>query len=256
MNKLCFLGLSALMLWGCKTQPVKHPKQLQTLTKITAKTIAIDSTTKEQQTITSIIAPYKQTVNKEINTVLSFAPKTLVRDDGDMQSTLGNLLADLCYEIGNPIFNTLTQKNIDFSMFNYGGIRAGINKGDVINKHAFELMPFENSLVVVELSGAKIKELVNYFITRKTAHPLSKQINLILKKDGYELNINHTPFNENNTYFVLTSDYLQSGGDRMTFFKDPISLTKLDYKMRDAIITYFKRVKRLESQLDNRVKKQ
>ncbi|CAA0220046.1 5'-nucleotidase C-terminal domain-containing protein [Tenacibaculum maritimum] len=246
MKKLTMITCLFFFLIACK-------KKKQSLTKITAKTILIDSNIPTNDAITRTIAPYKKKMLKEITTVLSHTDRDLTRLDGKMQSSLGNLLADLCFDIANPIFKTKMHKNIDFAMFNYGGIRAGIPAGKITNKHAFELMPFENSLVVTELSGEKIIELINYFINNQKAHPLSKHIALTISENNFTLNINGVPFDKNKNYFVLTSDYLQNGGDKMIFFKAPISLTKLDYKMRDAIITYFKNTSPITSELDNRV---
>ncbi len=187
-----------------------------------------------------------------MNTVLSYTPVNLTRNDRKLESSLGNLMADLCYQKANTIFNSRTGKNIDFALFNYGGIRAGIPQGVITNQHAFKLMPFENSLVVVELSAIKVIELINYLIASKRAHPLSKHINLTITKNGYTLKINNAPINKSKTYHVLTSDYLQNGGDNMNFFKNPISLYKLDYKVRNAIIDYFKETDTIKVTLDGR----
>jgi len=224
------------------------------LVKITADIITIDSAFNEKAAYKKLIAPYKNKMIAEINSVISYAPKNINRYDGKMQSSLGNLLADLCYERANIIFKERTGKEIDFSVFNYGGIRASISKGAVTNKNPFELMPFENNLVVVELSGKKIMELVDYFIKNKSAHPLSKNIELLINTDAsYQLKINNQKFDPTENYFVLTSDYLQSGGDNMDFFKNPISLFKTDYKMRHAIIDEFKSLDTLRASVDNRV---
>lgn len=244
-KSLLFCSVLAL-LFACKKTPIR-------VTKITATTIAIDSSQTAKKEISDIVAPYKEKMISEINKVISYADKDLVRTDGNLQSSLGNLMADLCYDIANPIFREKAKNNIDFAMFNYGGIRAGIPKGEVTNKHAFQLMPFENKLVVVEITGEKVIELVKYFIKNQRAHPLSKQVELTITGDDYKLKIHGKPFQKDKTYFVLTHDYLQGGGDNMVFFKSPKSLTPLDYKVRDAIITYFKRTKKLTVQLDNRV---
>lgn len=222
-------------------------------TKIIAKNIAVDSTTKSSTAIDSVVSIYSKDLTKEIKKVLSYTPKDLVRTDGVMQSTLGNLMADLCYEIANPIFKEKTKKSIDFAMFNYGGIRAGIPKGEVTVENAFNLMPFENEFVVAELKGEKIIQLVSYFIKNNRAHPLSKQVQLIINKGDYSLKINQKPFDKKKTYKVLTSDYLQSGGDKMNFFGNPIQLTKLDVKIRDAILIHFRKKDTLKSIIDNRV---
>jgi 2',3'-cyclic-nucleotide 2'-phosphodiesterase (5'-nucleotidase family) len=224
------------------------------LTKITAKTIAIDSTIQSSVKIDSIIAPYKEKLINEMEKVLSYTPKDLTKISIEMQSTLGNLMADMCFKMANPMFKENTKASIDFAMFNYGGLRAIIPAGKVTKEHAFKLMPFENELVVVNITGDKVAELVNYFIKNKEAHPLSKNIALIIiKENNYALKINNKEFDNNKTYNVLTSDFLQSGGDKMNFFKNPKKLTKLDYKVRDAIISYLEKVDTLKTTIDKRV---
>ncbi len=248
MKKVLF-SFCLLFLFSCK-------EEKKSLVKITAKSIKVDSTLTSDENIENVIAPFRDKMQASINTVITYTKKDLVRIDGELESSLGNLMADLSFERANPIFTEKTNKNIDFAMFNYGGIRAGIPAGEVTNKHAFELMPFENSLVVVELTPEKIEELVAYLIKNNKAHPLSKQIKLNVKNEGYSLSINGVSFDKGRNYFVLTSDYLQSGGDKMDFFKNPVNLHKLDYKVRDAIIDYFKSKDTLESNLDGRFKKQ
>jgi 2',3'-cyclic-nucleotide 2'-phosphodiesterase (5'-nucleotidase family) len=162
-------------------------------------------------------------------------------------------MADLCYEIANPVFKEKTNSTIDFAMFNSRGLRAPITMGNVITENAFQLMPFDNEFVVVALSGEKMEELINYFITNKKAHPLSKNISFLIKENEFNLKINGKEFDKNKTYKVLTSDYLQSGGDRMNFFKNPLKLTKLNYKVRDAVIDYFKKVDTLKTTIDKRI---
>ena len=247
MKKALLVFSLIIIFIGCEKKTVS-------LVKITADIITIDSAFNEKAAYKKLIAPYKNKMIAEINSVISYAPKNINRYDGKMQSSLGNLLADLCYERANIIFKERTGKEIDFSMFNYGGIRASISKGAVTNKNPFELMPFENNLVVVELSGKKIMELVDYFIKNKSAHPLSKNIELLINTDAsYQLKINNQKFDPTENYFVLTSDYLQSGGDNMDFFKNPISLFKTDYKMRHAIIDEFKSLDTLRASVDKRV---
>lgn len=249
MKKIIILLFTALLIIGCKNEP-------QYLVKIEGKVLPITEEISSKKAIEAIIQPYKETVEKEMNTVLSFTPKNLTRVDGELESSLGNLMADMCYKKANAVFNKQTEKNIDFAMFNYGGIRAAISKGEIFYKNAFKLMPFENSLVVVELTAEKVAELTNYLITQNKAHPLSKHISLVVLENDYKLTINNTPLDNSKTYFVLTSDYLQNGGDNMTFFKDPINLYKLDYKVRDAIIDYFKETDTIKVALDGRFRKE
>jgi 5'-nucleotidase len=247
MKKFIISFIIFVALFSCKSQ-------LPQLVRIEGKQTTIDETIASDKTIENTIKPYREKVEKEMTTVISYTPVNLNRTDGDLESSLGNLMADLCYQRANPVFNSRTGKNIDFAMFNYGGIRAGISKGDITNENAFNLMPFENNLVVVELTSEKIKELVNYLIAENKAHPLSKQFNLAITENDYNLKINNTPLDNSKTYFVLTSDYLQNGGDNMNFFKNPINLYKLNYKVRNAIIDYFKETDTLKVSMDGRFK--
>jgi len=245
MKKFIILFFTIALLFSCKNNPPN-------LIRIEGKQLPITKEISSLKAIDSVIKPYRIKVEKTMNTVLSYTPIELNRDDGILESTLGNLMADLCYQKANPIFNSRTGKNIDFAMFNFGGIRAGISKGTITMENAFNLMPFENELVVVELTSNKIKELVNYLITENKAHPLSNQIKLVITKSGYDFKINNIPFDTTKTYFVLTSDYLQNGGDHMNFFKNPVNLYKTDYKLRNAIIDYFKETDTLKVKLDGR----
>jgi 2',3'-cyclic-nucleotide 2'-phosphodiesterase (5'-nucleotidase family) len=245
MKKIIISLFIINLLLGCKDEP-------QYLVKIEGKQLPVTEAIKSNIEIEDIIKPYKERTEQEMSAILSYTAVNLVRTDGELESSLGNLMADLCYERANPVFNSRTGKNIDFAMFNYGGIRAGITQGEISTQNAFNLMPFENSLLVVELSPKKIEELVNYLIQEKLAHPLSKQFNLTITKSGYELTINNKKIDPNKTYFVLTSDYLQTGGDRMNFFKEPIAIHKLDYKVRNAIIDFLKETDTIKVKLDGR----
>ncbi len=244
--KLSYLFCFFLAITSCKKNNTR-------LTKITAKTIAIDSTIQSSKKIDDTIAPYKKKLADNMSKVLSYTPEKLTRQGINMQSNLGNLLADLCIEMATPIFKEKSNTSIDFSMFNHGGIRATIPAGEITKEHAFKLMPFENELVVAEITGNKVIKLVNYFIKNKVANPLSKNIELIIKESNYSLKINGEIFDKNKTYSVLTSDFLQGGGDKMIFFRNPKKLTKLNYKVRDAIIDYFKKVDTLKTSIDNRI---
>jgi 2',3'-cyclic-nucleotide 2'-phosphodiesterase (5'-nucleotidase family) len=135
------------------------------------------------------------------------------------------------------------KKNIDLCILNHGGIRSILPKGNVTTRTAFEIMPFENSLVVIALKGEQILELVDYFITTKKPHPLSG-ITFTIGKDKVAKNIlvQGKPVDKATIYYVGTNDYLANGGDNMNFFKKGSQKYDLDYKLRNILIDYFKEV--------------
>ena len=158
------------------------------------------------------------------------------------------------HEKTNELFEKETAKQIDFTLSNHGGIRASIWKGDVKVIHAFNLMPFDNTLVVAELTKEKTEELFEYFIVKNRAHPLSKQVQITIGKgDNIDIKINGKPLEDGRTYFVATSSYLQKGGDNMNFFLHPESFYDTGFLMRDAITEYFKSKDTLVAEIDKRI---
>lgn len=213
------------------------------ISKIETQRITITDKETQNQQIENYIKPYREHINKDLDSVLAFCPVTLDKNDGKWQSTIGNLMADVALRSGNLVFKVREKKDIDLCILNSGGIRAILPKGNVTSRTAFEIMPFENSLVVIALKGEQILELVNYFIAAQKAHPLSG-ITFTIGKDKIAKNIviHGKPIEKETVYYVVTNDYLANGGDNMNFFKKGIQKYDLDYKLRNVLIDYFKEV--------------
>ncbi|WP_460219201.1 5'-nucleotidase C-terminal domain-containing protein [Psychroserpens sp. MEBiC05023] len=228
-------------------------KQDVHLNKIEGQQINISDSIKIDQSIENFITPYRDHVNKDLDSVLAYAVDTFSKSDGELNTAIGNMMADAVYEHSNPIFNSRTGEDIDFVLLNHGGIRAIISKGNVTTRTAYEVMPFDNSTVVVKLKGAQVQELIDYLVKAKRAHPISK-LNIVLDSDGNfkSAGLNGEALDFNKTYNVATNDYLYNGGDRMNFFKTNDSLYVLDYKIRNVLIDYFKTIDTLNPVIDNR----
>ncbi|PCJ94046.1 MAG: hypothetical protein COA50_12865 [Flavobacteriaceae bacterium] len=232
-------------------------KKNYTLTKIDGTQIKLNDSIKNLTSIDSFIAPYQNRINKILDSSLAYAPKVITKEEGQYNTTAGNLMADIIYTQASPIFNSRTGKEIDFVLLNHGGIRSIISKGNVTARTAYQVMPFENAIVVVELNGKSVRELVSFLILSGRPHPISG-LQVVLNSDDslQSVNINKKPFDEERTYFVATSSYLLNGGDQMNFFKDHLSVTELDYMIRNAMIDYFKKVDTVAPVIDDRFMKQ
>ncbi|WP_411895196.1 5'-nucleotidase C-terminal domain-containing protein [Winogradskyella sp. A2] len=224
------------------------------LNKIEGKRIEINDEISGNESIEEFIKPYRENVIKNLDSVISYAPDTYSKTDGEFNTAIGNLMADAVFEEANPVFNKRTGKNIDFVILNHGGIRSIIPEGNITTRTAYKVMPFENSTVVVALKGIQIHEMLKYLSLAKRAHPLSKHVQITLNP-GFELvdaSINNQPIDKNRTYYVATNDYLYNGGDKMTFFQPNDSLYVLDYKIRNVLIDYFKKKDTIKPVIDNR----
>ena len=203
--------------------------------------------------IDDFIKPYREHLDAEMSTVLTYAKDSYNKTDGEFNTAIGNLMADAVYEEANPIFKARTGESIDLVLLNHGGIRSGIAKGNVTIGTAYEVMPFENKVVVAQLNSEAITELLNYLTKAKRAHPVSK-LKLLLDSD-YTIKtalINNQPIDENRHYNVATNEYLFRGGDGMIFFSKRDTVYDLDYKIRNILIDYFKKQDTIDPKIDDR----
>ncbi|WP_299365845.1 5'-nucleotidase C-terminal domain-containing protein [Winogradskyella sp.] len=222
--------------------------------RIEGNRIEIDENISSSQTIEDYIKPYRAHVNKNLDSIISYAPDTYSKSDGELNTAIGNLMADAVYSESNPVFHKRTGKNIDFVLLNHGGIRSIISEGNITMRTAYEIMPFENSIVVVELKGIQINKMLSYLSKAKKAHPVSKQIQITLD-DNFEVEkalINNKPISKDQTYYLATNDYLYNGGNDMTFFHPNDSVYGLDYKVRNILIDYFKKTDTINPKIDSR----
>ncbi len=223
------------------------------LTKIEGKRIEITNSLSSNQAIEDYIKPFREHIENDLDSVLAYSVDTYNKNNGDLNTAIGNFMVDAVFELSNPVFKSRTGKDIDMVLLNHGGIRSILSKGDITARTAYEIMPFDNIVVVAELKGIYIKELIWYLQNAKQAHPISK-LNIKLDSDFQliEAKINKEPIDVNRTYYVATADYLFNGGGRMTFFKKSDSLYVLDYKIRNLLIDYFKKVDTINPVIDER----
>lgn len=208
------------------------------------------------QQIENFIKPYRDNIDKDLSMVLANAPETIDKS-GEWQTPMGNFLSDITFEKSNIVFKQKEHKSIDICLLNHGGIRTIISKGDVTARNAYEIMPFENTAIVVGLKGEQILEMAQYIIAEKKPHPL-KGLTFTIGKDNQpkDLLVNGQPLENAKTYYVVTSDYLVNGGDNMLFFKKATERYDLEYKLRNIIIDYFKANKVIKAEKEQRISKE
>ena len=236
VSKLFVIFLTFFFVASCS-------KQNYNVTKIEGKRIAITEKENQVLEIENFIKPYREHINSDLDSILAYCPETLDKSSGKWQTTIGNLMADVTLSRGNIVFQSQEKKNIDICLLNSGGIRSILPKGNVTARTAFEIMPFENSLVVIALKGDQIIEMVDFFIAEKKSHPLAG-VTFTIDKNKVAKNIlvQGKPVQKETVYYVGTNDYLSNGGDNMNFFKKGVQKFDLQYKLRNILIDYFKEV--------------
>lgn len=205
----------------------------------------------------SLIAPYKDKLAESMSEVLNISLVDM--EVGVPEGVLNDFVADLVLEKSNEV----SSEKVDFCLMNNGGLRTPILKGEVTRGMLFELMPFENALVVAELSGPAMEELLNYIVSRSLLGNARTGVSigglrLVIRSGELEdAAVGGVPFDTSKIYRVVTSDYLLGGGDEMTFFSAASKVEDLNLKLRDVIIDYVMEEKEkgnnINPQLDGRI---
>ncbi len=183
-----------------------------------------------------LMQPYSDSVNRSMSEVVGYAEATLEKRQPD--GSLGQFMADAMLYAGKQQFKI----PIDAAFVNYGGIRIPqLPKGPVTRGKIFELMPFDNLVVVQKLSGDVLQEFLD-FTASKGGWPVAGISMEIKNQKAVHVRINGQPLDKNKTYHIVNSDYVASGGDDAAMLKS-IPQQNRGYLMRDALFDYIKALK-------------
>lgn len=199
------------------------------------------------------IQPYKQKMDATMNDVVGKAETAFTKEQPE--GNLGNFVCDLLFKKCKTYLGA-DSVLLNGVILNNGGLRTSIPQGEVTVGKLFELMPFDNELAMVELSGAKTKAMLHY-LAEKGGMPVAGIRMEIENGKPKNVLINGVPFDDKKHYYFISSDYLISGGDKMDFFKEPVKMVMLKKLIRDAIIEYCKEETKngrtLKAVLDGRI---
>nr|WP_319999484.1 5'-nucleotidase C-terminal domain-containing protein [uncultured Draconibacterium sp.] len=207
-------------------------------------------------TIVKLYAPYKNILEKDMNRVLAISEKELVKDKPE--SLLTNFLADLLLEQGAVVANDHQLKFTPaVSFFNYGGIRSSLPKGEITVGNIFELMPFENELVFIELKGDKMQAFMDYIADHGGGSVGGARM-VIANDKANDVKIGGKGIDFNKNYWLVTNDYVAAGGDGLEMLAENEQFINSGEKIRDAIIDYLEELtnnnQHVNPKLDERIK--
>ena len=209
----------------------------------------IDIIGPEDSTVNNIINVYRDSIDFKLDNVIGFSKGLYTKDDYSktkFNSSLGNLIADIIFKQADSVFYKSFGNNIDFVLQNHGGIRSSLFEGEIKLTDAYKILPFENEIVVLEISKEVFDEMVLFLINEKFPHPIS---GFSIMNDKALINKESS---SNNKFFLATNDYLLSGGDNMFFLEKNSNVYQLGYSLRDAFIDYTINKENLDSRVDNR----
>lgn len=177
--------------------------------------------------------PYKAGLDLEMKQVIAYSDSALTRDG--FETSLGNFVLMAAEEYVNINKPEIASSCVLF--INRGGLRNNLPQGEITKGNVFEVMPFDNEIVILTLSGEKLKESIDGMLKENKLIGYHLKMN-VKDKQAENIIVYASPIDLTKTYKVVTTDYLAMGGDNCSFFGKPIAYETTGIKLRDAIITY------------------
>lgn len=236
--RLLIIGM-VVFLFGCKTEVSIQSYQYNNI-RIDQLADSISD-----PTFMAMLKPYRSEIEEYLNQVLAVSDVPL--DSYRPESPLGNLASDIVYEMAQYYSQRIPENcTVDLSLINFGGIRGSLPQGEIKMTDVFSVMPFENEMVLIQVTGVQLKEMFDNLASRDGG-AVSRASFGIKEGKAVEVKINRSSINPDRLYWLATSDYLANGGDGMHMLVQAQQKIVFDAKIRDAIV-YWLRMKNEQGQ--------
>ncbi|WP_342545839.1 5'-nucleotidase C-terminal domain-containing protein [Lysinibacillus sp. FSL K6-4013] len=232
----------------------------------------------EDEDAKNVLAPFKEKVDLVATEEIGVSANVVLdnpRTDGDdtkpsvrkNETLLGNLITDGMLEKAK----SFTGKDVVMALQNGGGIRAAINDGPITVGEVIEVLPFGNTLAVMDVTGAELKAAFEHSFSLypkenggflhvagakvefDSSKPANQRVVSIKYKDESG---NYVEINDTKTYTVATNAFTAQGGDGFDMFRkayDEGRATDLGLLDWENFRDHLKALQTLPSSIEGRV---
>ena len=184
-----------------------------------AEVIPITASLPDDAEIQKVIAPLAAEIKATFDLPLVQAPQGIFRGRRGEENLLGYWVSDVMRQAAQAVIGV----PVRFAITNAGGLRSNLRPGQLKVADIFEMMPFENELVVIELTGAEVIQVVKEGLVRRGGEPCSG-VKAVVEGTPEAATFTLTwddgsPIDPGATVKVATSDYLYGGGDSIPTLK-------------------------------------
>jgi 2',3'-cyclic-nucleotide 2'-phosphodiesterase (5'-nucleotidase family) len=244
MNRaiLTLYAALALCLFACTTRYV--PRSIE------YSGYRVQGAQKQDSSLLKLLKPYSDKINSTMNEVMGRTSVALEKKQPE--GTLGNLMADAVLNRSQARFGV----KVDGATLNNGGIRINmIPAGNITRGKVYELMPFDNIIVLLQMDGRLLQELLDH-IAGRGGWPLAGITMQISNKKAVEVRVGGLALDPTATYTIALPDYVANGGDDCAMLRN-IPQQNKGYLFRDALLEYIalqsQDGKAITATLENRV---
>ena len=195
-----------------------------------------------------ILAPYRAKVDSIMAPPLGLS--RVAMSAKRPESLLSNWAADVMVEGGTAT----GLERADMGLINIGGLRNNMPEGIVRRGDVMLISPFENYLVVLEMKGSDLLELMKNIAAVK-GEGVSSSVRMEITSDGELLSctIDGKEIDPNRIYTVATVDYLAEGNDKMFALKKAVKRHDIGILARDIMMEYVLKHRVIDSKIEGRI---
>ena len=193
--------------------------------------------------VAKLLEPFEAKLNETLQQVVGQASGDLSRSTA-RESHMGNLVADA----------VRAKTGTALVLINAADAQTGIQKGPITSGMLFQVLPSENTLVTMRLTGAQVKHILGRSVMSVSGvrvkldatKPEGKRLVSVRLENG-------TLLRDKDLYTVTTNDFLLMGGDGYTDFADGIDVEDTGILMRDALAEHIVHLGTVSPRLDGRI---
>ncbi len=203
---------------------------------------------KPDEAARAVLTPYKESVDSVMMPELgtSLVAMSVGRPESLLSNWTADLLVELCHEAGLP--------SADLGLMNMGGLRSQMPQGVIHRGDILLISPFENHVVLVELQGTDLLELMKQ-IAANFGEGVSAGTALEITQEGKlkQATLHGQTIEEGKIYRVATIDYLAEGNDRLSVMRKQKNRYDTGWVLHDAMMQYILQHKVITSKMEGRV---
>ncbi len=237
-----YLGVLDLEVDPASGRVISYTKQAE------LKTITAGPRIPFNQNVAAIVERYDEKIRAEFSKVIGETAVDLKRSDFS-ESNVGNLICDAVRHA----------TGVDVAFINGGSIRADIPSGRITQEQAFTILPFDNIVVTMDITGKQIIDILEQSATKKSRIMQVSGLKVVYNMTNPEghrvsgVTVGNAPLVREKTYRIAANDFLAAGGDQFDTFKDGQRLLYGD-PLRDIFVSYLNKFSPVSPGIEGRIK--
>ena len=208
-----------------------------------------------------------QSVNDIVETAKIKVGSVASQELGETDTGLSTTQADFPWgesAAGNWVCDVIKEKaGADIAFMNNGALQIDIPQGAITLGTLYAFTPFDNTIMTAEMTGPQIKRILEQAVgdggkgiqvsglkfTYDPGEPSGSRVVSIYLTDGTPVNLT----DNSKTYRFATNDFLATGGDGFTAFKEATFLNT-NIPVRETLAENILNTGRVTARLEGRVK--